>query len=76
LLAQDKAVEAIPALERAVQLMPDLPEAHYQLALAYKRAGRQADYQRESARHQETLHKAEKERLALKESLLGPNKQQ
>jgi tetratricopeptide (TPR) repeat protein len=76
LLAQDKAVEAIPALERAVQLMPDLPEAHYQLALAYKRAGRQVDYQRESARHQETLHKAEKERLALKESLLGPNKQQ
>lgn len=76
LLAQDKVAEAIPALERAVQLLPDIAEAHYQLALAYKRAGRQADFQRESARHLETLRRVEKERLALKESLSGADKQQ
>jgi tetratricopeptide (TPR) repeat protein len=76
LLAQDKVAEAIPALERAVQLLPDIAEAHYQLALAYKRAGRQADFQRESARHQETLRRVEKERLGLKESLQGADKQQ
>lgn len=75
LLAQDKATDAIPTLERAVQLLPDIAEAHYQLALAYKRAGRQADFQRESARHQETLRRVEKERLELKESLVGTEKQ-
>jgi tetratricopeptide (TPR) repeat protein len=75
LLAQDKAVDAIPVLERAVQLLPDIAEAHYQLALAYKRAGRQADFQRESARHQETLRRVEKERLDLKQSLQGTEKQ-
>ena len=75
LLAQDKANDAIPALERAVQLLPDIAEAHYQLALAYKRAGRQADFQRESARHQETLRRVEKERLALKETLQRADKQ-
>ncbi len=76
LLAQEKATDAIPPLERAVQLLPDVAEAHYQLALAYKRAGRQADFQRESARHQETLRRVEKERLALKESLQGTAKPQ
>lgn len=76
LLAQEKATDAIPPLERAVQLLPDVAEAHYQLALAYKRAGRQADFQRESARHQETLRRVEKERMALKESLQGSEKQQ
>ena len=74
LLAQDKSAEAIPALERAVRLLPDLAEAHYQLALAYRRAGRQADYEREAARHQETLRRVEKERLELKESLVGADK--
>ena len=76
LVAQDKAAEAIPALERAVQLLPDVAEAHYQLAIAYKRAGRQADFQRESARHLETLRRVEKERLALKDSLRGKDNQQ
>jgi tetratricopeptide (TPR) repeat protein len=76
LLAQDKAADAIPALERAAQLLPDIAEAHYQLALAYKRAGRQADFQRESDRHQETLRRVEKERLELKQSLVGTEKQQ
>ena len=71
LLAQDKAAAAIPALERAVQLMPELPEAHYQLALAYKRTGRQADFQRESTQHQETLRKLEKERRAVRDQLRG-----
>lgn len=75
LLAEEKAADAIPPLERAVQLLPDLAEAHYQLALAYSRAGRQVDFQRESARHQETLRRVEKQRLDLKESLLGNQKQ-
>jgi hypothetical protein len=34
---------SIPWLERAVKLKPELAQAHYRLALAYQRIGRQTD---------------------------------
>jgi tetratricopeptide (TPR) repeat protein len=40
---------SIPWLERAVKLKPELAQAHYRLALAYRRVGRQKDEQAEIA---------------------------
>ena len=44
--------EAIHALERAVELAPNSSKAHYNLARAYRAAGRAADAQREFSRAQ------------------------
>lgn len=49
LVADQKFEEAIPHLEAAVRLNPESSFAHYQLQLAYRRAGRTADADREAA---------------------------
>jgi Flp pilus assembly protein TadD len=41
---------AIERLETAVKLDPDYPEAHHNLGVAYKRAGRRSDAVRELRR--------------------------
>ena len=46
-----KYSEAIPPLETAVKLEPQNPTAHYSLAVAYRRGGRQTDADREFAIH-------------------------
>ena len=40
---------AIPELEKAATLAPGSPQAHFMLARAYARAGREADAERERA---------------------------
>ena len=45
--------EAIPPLETAVKLEPKNPAAHYNLAMAYNRAGRKQDADREFAVHRQ-----------------------
>jgi tetratricopeptide (TPR) repeat protein len=43
-----RAQEAVEHLERAARLAPGNPEAHYQLALAYRRLGKRAEAEREN----------------------------
>jgi len=47
LLTDDRAADAIPALQTAVKLDPDSPIAHFNLATAYSRLGRKEDAARE-----------------------------
>jgi tetratricopeptide (TPR) repeat protein len=49
LLSAGRAAEAIPPLERAVQLQPQNPMAHLQLGNAYQQAGHKDDAAREFA---------------------------
>lgn len=42
-LTRGEVVQAVSRLERAVQMMPDNSSAHYQLGLAYARAGKKAE---------------------------------
>ncbi|MCC6589595.1 MAG: tetratricopeptide repeat protein [Bryobacterales bacterium] len=42
-LTRGVVVEAVSRLERAVEMMPDNSSAHYQLGLAYARAGKKAE---------------------------------
>lgn len=51
LVTVKKYSEAIPPLETAVKLEPQNPTAHYNLAVAYRRGGRQTDADREFAIH-------------------------
>lgn len=63
-LGDGKPVEAITPLDRYVKLQPGNPAGHYQLAMAYNRAGRKDDAKREAALQRETAEKIEKEKAA------------
>jgi tetratricopeptide (TPR) repeat protein len=71
LLAAEKAADAIHPLEQAVQLQPDNPTAHFLLANAYRRAGRQADADRETEAHRTTSEKARQTTDDLKKAVTG-----
>jgi Tfp pilus assembly protein PilF len=58
LLAADRAAEAVSPLEHAAKLQPDNPTAHFMLANAYRRCGRQAEADRETEAHRATSEKA------------------
>jgi tetratricopeptide (TPR) repeat protein len=51
--------EAIPPLETAVKLEPQNPTGHYQLGVAYSRAGRKQDADREFALHHKMAEQSE-----------------
>ncbi len=53
LLQLKRFPEAIAALETTVKLEPRNPNAHYSLAMAYSRAGRKQDAEKEFAIHQQ-----------------------
>jgi tetratricopeptide (TPR) repeat protein len=53
--------EAIAPLEIEVKLQPANPTGHYQLTIAYRKAGRKEDAEREMALFQQTSEKAQKE---------------
>ena len=53
--------EAIAPLETEVKLQPANPTGHYQLTIAYRKAGRKEDAQREMALFQKTSEQAQKE---------------
>ncbi len=57
-----KFAEAIPPLEKYVKIEPGNPAGHYQLAIAYSRAGRKEDAKREAALQKETTEKIEQEK--------------
>jgi tetratricopeptide (TPR) repeat protein len=58
LLSSKQFSEAIPPLETAVKLQPGNPAAHYNLAIAYNRAGRKPDADREFAVHRQMTEKS------------------
>jgi tetratricopeptide (TPR) repeat protein len=63
-VAEGKPVEAISPLETYVKLEPANPAGHYQLAMAYSRAGRKEDAKREAAQQRETAEKIESQKAA------------
>jgi tetratricopeptide (TPR) repeat protein len=63
-VAEGKPAEAIPPLETYVKLQPANPAGHYQLAMAYSRAGRKEDAKREAAQQRETAEKIESQKAA------------
>jgi tetratricopeptide (TPR) repeat protein len=69
LVAERRYADAIPPLETAVKLMPDNPSGHYHLAIAYGRAGRKEDAQREAALQKATAEKIEQEKQKLADAI-------
>ena len=63
-VAEGKPVDAIAPLETYVKLQPANPSGHYQLAMAYSRAGRKEDAKREAAQQRETAEKIESRKAA------------
>ena len=55
LLSEKQYADAIAPLEVAVRLEPKNPDAHYNLAMAYTRAGRKEDGEKEFAIHRRIL---------------------
>jgi len=76
LLDAGRAAEAISPLERASKLQPDNPTAHFILANAYRRSGRQADADREAEAHRMTSEKARQTTDDLKRAVTGTVKPQ
>jgi len=55
LISEKQYAEAIVPLETAVRLEPRNPDAHYNLAMAYTRAGRKQDGEKEFAIHRRII---------------------
>ncbi len=68
-VAAGKFAEAIPSLEKYVKMQPANPAGHYQLAIAYSRAGRKEDAKREAALQKETTEKLEQEKQRASEAI-------
>ncbi len=73
LLGADKAEEAIAPLQTAEKLQPDNPVVHFQLATAYRRAGRKADADREFVAHRQASEKSAQTQDEIKKQLSGAN---
>jgi len=62
--AVGRYADAIAPLETEVKLQPANPTGHYQLTIAYRKAGRKEDAEREMALFQQTSERAQKEQRA------------
>jgi len=71
LLDSDRAADAITPLVRATKLQPENPTAHFLLANAYRRCGRQSDANRETEAHRVTSEKARQTTDDLKKAVTG-----
>lgn len=74
LISERKYEEAIKPLEEAVKLQPENPAAHYHLAIAYSRAGRKEQAERESAVFKQTSEKARQMKQGVQTGVIGPQK--
>jgi tetratricopeptide (TPR) repeat protein len=72
LVSAGRPGEAAKPLESAVKLQPDNPVAHFQLATAYRRAGRTEDAERQFALHREASEKARQRTESIQRAVLGP----
>jgi tetratricopeptide (TPR) repeat protein len=73
LMGANKAAEAVAPLETAAKLQPDNPMVHFQLATAYRRAGRRADADREFVAHRQASEKANQTNDEIKKQVSGGN---
>ncbi len=74
LISDRKYEEAIKPLEQAVKLQPENPAAHYHLAIAYGRAGRKEEAERESSAFKQASEKARRLKQDTLTGVLGPQK--
>jgi tetratricopeptide (TPR) repeat protein len=73
LLGANKAAEAVAPLETATRLQPNNPVVHFNLATAYRRAGRKADADREFIAHRQASEKANQTSDEIKKQVSGAN---
>lgn len=73
LISMDKSAEALPILERAVQLDPTNAAAHFRLSTLYREAGRTEDSKREVDLYKKYKDMKEKLRAIYKEMQIQPN---
>jgi len=71
LMGANKAAEAIAPLEIAAKLQPDNPAVHFNLATAYRRAGRKADADREFVEHRQASEKVNQTSDEIKKQVSG-----
>jgi tetratricopeptide (TPR) repeat protein len=73
LMGANRAAEAVAPLETAAKLRPDNPVVHFNLATAYRRAGRKADADREFVAHRQASEKANQTSDEIKKQVSGAN---
>jgi tetratricopeptide (TPR) repeat protein len=73
LLGANEAAEAVAPLETAARLQPNNPVVHFNLATAYRRAGRKADADREFIAHRQASEKANQTSDEIKKQVSGAN---
>jgi tetratricopeptide (TPR) repeat protein len=73
LIATKKFAEAIPPLEKAVQLESANPATHYNLATAYSRTGRKAEADKEFAIHRQMTQQNNEQTASPESSPPNPN---
>jgi tetratricopeptide (TPR) repeat protein len=71
LLGSGKDAEAIAPLEMAARLQPQNPASHYQLAIAYRRAGRMNEANQEFKVYKEASAQADNMRRSVQEGVTG-----
>jgi tetratricopeptide (TPR) repeat protein len=71
LVSAGRAPEAVAPLERAVELQPGNPNAHYQLGFAYRRLGREQEAARQLAAYRESHDKATQKMQRIRAGILG-----
>ncbi len=71
LVSAGRASEAVAPLEAAVKLQPENPVAHYQLAFAYRRAGRPQDAEKELLAYRQANDKARQTTQDIRAGILG-----
>ncbi|MGD0695637.1 MAG: tetratricopeptide repeat protein [Terriglobia bacterium] len=71
LVSAGRVQEAVRPLERVAALEPDNPNAHYQLAFAYRRLGREQDAAKELAAYEQTQAKVKSGMMRIRTGILG-----
>jgi len=71
LVSAGRVPEAVRPLETATRLQPDNPVAHYQLAFAYRRAGRTHDADKELLAYRQANERARRALQDIRSAILG-----
>lgn len=71
LIANERGAESVAPLEQALKLQPANPAVHYNLAIAYKRAGREEDSLREAKLHQQMSERAREAKENVQKGVMG-----
>ena len=74
LIEGGRAADAIAPLQAAAKLQPDSPAAHFYLATAYQRSGRQEDAAREFALQKQASEKAQRTKREMQAAAAGSQK--